>query len=97
MIFQLLIPVFCLYFCRSRKKYRVFIGLNGKNRGFIQKDHFIQNTGNHLCFVGSTKTGTSTTAVKTGDATNVAGWGFALAASAIAAAAGVAGKRKKED
>ena len=47
--------------------------------------------------VGSTKTGTSTTAVKTGDATNVAGWGFALAASAIAAAAGVAGKRKKED
>lgn len=47
--------------------------------------------------VGSTKTGTSTTAVKTGDATNAAGWGFALAASAIAAAAGVAGKRKKED
>ena len=47
--------------------------------------------------VGSTKTGTSTTAVKTGDTTNVAGWGFALAASAIAAAAGVAGKRKKED
>ena len=35
-VFQLLIPVFCLYFCRSRKKYRVFIGLNGKNRGFIQ-------------------------------------------------------------
>ena len=46
---------------------------------------------------GSTKTGTSTTAVKTGDATNVAGWGFALAASVAAAGAAVAGKRKKED
>ena len=55
------------------------------------------STGAGSTGAGSTKTGTSTTAVKTGDATNVAGWGFALAASAIAAAAGVAGKRKKED
>lgn len=44
---------------------------------------------------GSTKTGTSTTAVKTGDATNVAGWGFALAASAIAAGSRCCRKTEK--
>ena len=45
----------------------------------------------------TTKVDNTKKAAKTGDTTNVAVWAFALAASAIAAAAGVAGKRKKED